>query len=178
VPLQLHAFDRAPDFRFDKAVAGLAIALQVHDQKQIEFTFPWVNILFELSEKANQRQILMFGEPRYAGIRASIGKPTNKLPQGACDVTAVQSEAIPDETRFRRVSMQLTMPSSAVWPQYVDLLTDDGRLAGRLMVDTFGSIPSPHSEKKAATMRGYVLAGEAPSALTPQAGTYSCKLTP
>jgi len=162
IPQQFRAFKYVPDYRFEKLVAGLSIAMRVFDQTQIDYVFPWVEAVFILSDEAYAKGILTFSQSRFAAIRERIAQPAGDSGKLGCAIALDDKEIVIEDKRFVRISGYYQVAEKGEVPLSFDVIDAQHRVIGRVISNPYEVPVYSEQDKRGGfntQLRGYKLAG-------------------
>lgn len=164
LPLQLHALASKADTNFARDVGALAIEMGVKDGESIAAVYPSADALFSFIGPAVERDLSVFGSPRFLGIRERLGQLRDKVDPtaGACIGHLDVVSGIQTDARFLRIQGWIFNPghtSGAHVPASLDIVDGEGRVLGH----AFTGGPRPDvaavvgKRARKAGFKGYVL---------------------
>lgn len=165
LPVQRTALHPADDRNLNRLVAAMAFELGVHDKKQIEWIFPWIDVGFILSQLPRERNQSVFGDDRFRDRREQLRSPSN-VASAVCVAELSSRESIPGDSSFDRVEGWIARQSAgAETPSAVGFVNATGSYVGFAVVGT-GSFLAEGSGSRARPFKGYLLADSDRDALS------------
>ncbi len=169
-PLQLKAWNSSNQLVFETNLAGLAVALGVHDQSQISRMHPATQVVMSIGQAASDKGLSYFSRTEFKDINKHIGKRLDgfsgifKVCQG--HIESIQS--IEGINNYLRVSGWMFDPSRKNSPTSIWLINQQGVVVGYGLVGQPRPDAAEVIDKQAAKsgFTGYLLSDAQGAAVT------------
>jgi hypothetical protein len=167
IPSQTKALEDYRWHTYGDLIAALAISLSVHDERQISYVFPWIDVLLPIAKPAIDQNILIFSDPRFRGAAAALGEVRDASMVPGCTAVASTLRSISGETRFVRIEGFARIDNGGGMPGYFEILDANNAVVGRVIIDETAVEQSVSNAVAYLTARyvGYLTADAATASL-------------
>lgn len=130
LPMQIKALDSDVHNAFERNIAGLAVAMGVHDQSQISKVYPSAELPLSIGKIASEKGLSYFSRIEFKNI--NLGEPVDGFSgaHNACQGYIDYIEPIEGEKNYLRLSGWIFDQSRRSSPRTVWLINEEGIAVG------------------------------------------------
>jgi hypothetical protein len=162
----------------DQNVAALALALNIHDDKQIETTYPSVEVVLATANKAYKQNLAIFGQYPYIHLREEISQKKVYSAENSCTGFIDVVDSIDNKSRFVKITGWAFSSTDRESPEFIRFLDGAGYVVGYAITGLRRPDVAKAVDRKAlySGFRGYILSDRIRDSLTMHGERPGCQL--
>lgn len=130
IPEQLKAKSSNIDELFEREIAVLALEMNIREESQIKRIFPFVDWIFSITSIPIERNLSVFGHPRFKDVRQLINSVESEKPSIICQGSIEHISPIIPSSSFSSISGWLFSSKDNAEPSIIHILNEKNIIIG------------------------------------------------